>query len=69
LTKQPHQPHDFTVDYIVTPERLIPCRTKQRPTGVDWQALTPELLDSVPVLQALAAQRLSMNGLAGVLNS
>ena len=53
----PHQPHDFTVDYIVTPERLIPCSRKQRPTGLDWQALTPELLDSVPVLQALAAQR------------
>lgn len=53
----PHQPHDFTVDYIVTPERLIPCGTKQRPTGVDWQALTPALLHDIPVLQALAAQR------------
>jgi 5-formyltetrahydrofolate cyclo-ligase len=52
----PHQPHDFTVDYIVTPERVVSCRTKQRPSGVDWQVLTPDLLHSVPVLQALAAQ-------------
>jgi 5-formyltetrahydrofolate cyclo-ligase len=52
----PRQPHDFTVDYIVTPGRVVPCRTKRRPTGVDWQVLTPELLHSIPVLQALDAQ-------------
>jgi 5-formyltetrahydrofolate cyclo-ligase len=52
----PHQPHDFTVDYIVTPERVVRCGPKHRPSGVDWQVLTPELLHSVPVLQALAAQ-------------
>jgi 5-formyltetrahydrofolate cyclo-ligase len=53
----PHQPHDFTVDYILTPERLISCTVKYRPNGMDWAALTPQLLRDIPVLQALAAQR------------
>jgi 5-formyltetrahydrofolate cyclo-ligase len=50
----PHQSHDFTVDYILTPERLIPCERMQPPTGIDWQALKPELRDSIPVLQRMS---------------
>jgi 5-formyltetrahydrofolate cyclo-ligase len=53
----PHQSHDFTVDYILTPERVITCTVKHRPSGVDWAALTPQLLQDIPVLQALAANR------------
>jgi 5-formyltetrahydrofolate cyclo-ligase len=52
----PHRPHDFTVDYILTPERLIPCERKQPPTGIDWQALKPDLLESIPVLQRMWKQ-------------
>jgi 5-formyltetrahydrofolate cyclo-ligase len=53
----PYQPHDFTVDYILTPERLISCSRKERSTGIDWDVLTPDLLRSIPVLEALAARR------------
>jgi len=52
----PHQPHDFTVDYILTPERLIFCKRRRPPTGIDWPALNPELLDSIPVLQKMWKQ-------------
>jgi 5-formyltetrahydrofolate cyclo-ligase len=53
----PHQPHDFTVDYILTPKRLISCERAQSPTGIDWQALKPELLESIPVLRRMSRQR------------
>lgn len=56
----PQRSHDFTVDYIVTPERVIACPPRKPPGGVDWQVLEPGQLDAIPVLQALAEQRPGM---------
>lgn len=53
----PRQPHDFTVDYILTPERIIPCAKGRPPRGIDWQVLDPELLNSIPVLRGLRARQ------------
>jgi 5-formyltetrahydrofolate cyclo-ligase len=53
----PQRPHDFTVDYIVTPERVIQCPPRKPPGGVDWHALEPGQLDAIPVLHALAEHR------------
>jgi len=47
----PSSEHDFTVDYIVTPERVIPCTTKHRTAGIDWAAVTPEMAIKIPVLR------------------
>ncbi|GAA1240549.1 5-formyltetrahydrofolate cyclo-ligase [Pseudonocardia aurantiaca] len=53
----PQRPHDFTVDYIVSPERVIACPPRKPPGGVDWRALEPGQLDAIPVLRALAEYR------------
>ncbi len=47
--------HDVPLDVIVTPERLIDCRGHRgpRPTGVHWDHLTEEKIDSIPLLQRL----------------
>lgn len=47
--------HDVLVDVIVTPERLIECRTGPRPAaGICWDDLTEAKIAAIPLL---AAQR------------
>ena len=38
----PEQAHDFRVDLIVTPERIIWCGSPKRPTGLDLASLRAE---------------------------
>jgi 5-formyltetrahydrofolate cyclo-ligase len=49
--------HDVPVDFIITPERVIDCRSRHgpRPTaGISWADLTEEKIAAIPLL---AAQR------------
>jgi 5-formyltetrahydrofolate cyclo-ligase len=50
----PELPHDFRVDLIATPERIIWCDHPKRPEGIDWQALRPDQIAAIPVLARLA---------------
>jgi 5-formyltetrahydrofolate cyclo-ligase len=48
--------HDFGLDLIVTPERLIPCRRRgsRRPEpSIRWEELTEEKIQSIPLLRRL----------------
>jgi 5-formyltetrahydrofolate cyclo-ligase len=52
----PEAAHDFRLDLIVTPERVIECRRGRRRTarpGIRWQELTEEKIDAIPVLRRL----------------
>jgi 5-formyltetrahydrofolate cyclo-ligase len=49
--------HDVPVDLIVTPDRVIDCRSRHRPrpaVGIRWADLTEEKIAAIPLL---AAQR------------
>ena len=46
----PEQRHDFRVDLIVTPERVVWCGEPKRPTGLDWDSLSREQIAAIPVL-------------------
>ena len=46
----PETEHDFSVDYIVTPDEVIPCANRRRPSGLVWADLTPEKIAAIPVL-------------------
>ena len=48
--KIPEQEHDFRVDLIVTPERVIWCGEPKRPTGLDWEHLRPGQIAAIPAL-------------------
>jgi 5-formyltetrahydrofolate cyclo-ligase len=53
--------HDFALDLIATPERVIDCRGKRRSiasagAGIRWDELTDEKIDSIPVLHQLRAK-------------
>ncbi len=50
----PHDEHDFTVDYLITPGEIIPCGPPHRPTGVVWTTLDPDKIAAIPVLAAMA---------------
>jgi 5-formyltetrahydrofolate cyclo-ligase len=52
----PETSHDFRLDVIATPERVIHCRGARRLTfhpGIRWDELTAEKLDAIPVLSRL----------------
>lgn len=46
----PETTHDFRVDVIATPIRVIDCPPSRRPPGVDWEHLTAEEIDAIPAL-------------------
>lgn len=48
----PETEHDFSVDLIVTPDEVIECPVRRRPSGVVWDDLTPEKIEAIPVLKA-----------------
>ncbi|USZ66759.1 5-formyltetrahydrofolate cyclo-ligase [Halorussus salilacus] len=44
--------HDVPMDLVATPTRTIRTETEyERPEGVDWEALSEERIDEMPVLQ------------------
>ncbi len=50
--------HDLSVDIIVTPDEVIETNTPYpKPTGIDWEALSDERLEAMPVLQELRRHR------------
>ncbi|MEU5437690.1 5-formyltetrahydrofolate cyclo-ligase [Streptomyces sp. NPDC020719] len=52
----PAMEHDFGVDLIVTPDKVITCRSPHRPAGLVWEHLDAEKIASIPVLAARASQ-------------
>jgi len=49
----PVDDHDVPLDVVVTPERTVRTGTPyERPTGVDWAALSGERVEEMPVLAA-----------------
>jgi 5-formyltetrahydrofolate cyclo-ligase len=48
--------HDVLLDFVVTPERVIDCRSAGRasaPVGIRWEDLTEEKIAAIPLLSAL----------------
>ena len=46
----PEEEHDFRVDLIVTPERVIQCESARRPAGLNWNNLTQQQIAAIPAL-------------------
>ncbi|HEV3379787.1 MAG TPA: hypothetical protein VG142_02195 [Trebonia sp.] len=50
--------HDVPVDFVITPERVIDCRSRSGPrpsAGIEWADLTEEKIAAIPLLSALRA--------------
>lgn len=46
--------HDVPLDLIVTPDRVIECQGDHpRPTGIEWDSLTEEKIEAIPLLGRL----------------
>jgi 5-formyltetrahydrofolate cyclo-ligase len=50
----PEDDHDFRVDLIVTPQRVIDCGPAKRPGGLSWDSLTPDKIAAIPVLAQMS---------------
>jgi 5-formyltetrahydrofolate cyclo-ligase len=53
----PETEHDFSVDFIITPDEVIECPNRRRPQGLIWKDLTAEKIAAIPVLVALTEVR------------
>lgn len=53
----PETEHDFRLDLIVTPTRVLHCPRVKRPPGLLWEQLSPEQRAAIPALQQAAARR------------
>ncbi len=56
----PTTAHDVPPDLVVTPDRVIDCRSRRadRPDGgIRWDELTDEKLAAIPLLASLAGAR------------
>jgi 5-formyltetrahydrofolate cyclo-ligase len=50
--------HDFRLDLVVTPERVVECRPGERsPGSIRWEELTDDKVAAIPLLTRLAAMR------------
>jgi 5-formyltetrahydrofolate cyclo-ligase len=50
----PTTPRDVPIDRICTPERRVRTETAgSKPAGIDWDALSAERLDEIPILRRL----------------
>ncbi len=53
----PQEPYDISVDYIVSPEEVIPTRRQRnRPRGIFWERVTEKMLEEMPILRELEAR-------------
>lgn len=52
----PEAEHDFRIDLIVTPERVIRCAPPRRPTGIVAARLTDHQVAEIPVLTNRASR-------------
>jgi 5-formyltetrahydrofolate cyclo-ligase len=51
------KPHDIPVNFIITPEEVIECKTKlARPQGIYWEYVDDEKINSIPLLKKLKAR-------------
>jgi 5-formyltetrahydrofolate cyclo-ligase len=48
----PELRHDFRVDFIATPQRIIWCSEPRRPPIIDWNGLSTAQIAAIPVLKA-----------------
>lgn len=46
----PQEPHDLTLDLIVTPDEVIRCTGPRTRAGLDWGVLDDEKIAAIPVL-------------------
>ncbi|MEG4285495.1 5-formyltetrahydrofolate cyclo-ligase [Microcoleus sp. A006_D1] len=53
-SRLPMQPHDWALDWVVTPDEVIATNTVYpRPMGLDWEELRSEQLEKIPILRKL----------------
>lgn len=53
----PRDVYDVSINYIVTPRRIVRCPSIYRPKGIIWDALDREKIMEIPILKSLWESR------------
>ncbi|HIQ13368.1 MAG TPA: 5-formyltetrahydrofolate cyclo-ligase [Thermoprotei archaeon] len=53
----PRDVYDVSINYIVTPRRIVRCKSMYRPNGIIWDALDKEKIMEIPILKKLWESR------------
>lgn len=53
VEEAPREDHDFSVDAIVTPTRVIRTEGRSQPRGIFWERVTSTMLNEMPILKEL----------------
>ena len=53
----PERDHDFSVDLIITPTRVISSNRRKRSVGINWSELSRDQVTAIPALARRAEQR------------
>lgn len=54
----PREEHDFSIDTIITPTRIIKIEKHSQPRGIIWEKITPHLPEDIPILAELKKKTL-----------
>jgi 5-formyltetrahydrofolate cyclo-ligase len=60
----PEAEHDFRVDFIVTPQRVIACGQPKRPRALSWESLSTEKIAAIPVLAGREKRQRKLSNVA-----
>jgi len=53
----PTHPHDVPIDWVFTPDQAIHTEAAaEKPTGIEWDVLSADQIDEIPILQQLNPQ-------------
>ncbi len=57
-SRLPMQAHDWALDWVVTEDEAIATHAmRSRPAGLDWDAIRPEQLETIPILRQLKERK------------
>jgi len=64
VDKVPKEPHDFTVDAIITPTKTVRVKRRyKQPDGIYWERITEEQLRDMSILSELKKKKLQKQNL------
>jgi 5-formyltetrahydrofolate cyclo-ligase len=53
----PETAHDFRVDFVITPDEIIACGHRSRPSGLAWDQLNERRIEKIPILRSWRDRR------------
>lgn len=50
------KPHDVPIDHVITPERHVETGAEAKPSGIEWEQVSPDKREEIPILERLSGE-------------